>query len=98
VELLLILIAAGYGLYKVTDKASEEAKKRAEALRTKPTPVPKHPEPTPEPSAEERAAAAKKRYDDAVRMLDKAGLDPVELSSAKLKAHMAYLKELDKSL
>jgi hypothetical protein len=53
-------------------------------------------EPAPEPPTPEvRAAEAKKRYDESLRLIDAAGLDATEATAAKAHAKKKYLKELE---
>ncbi len=49
-------------------------------------------------TGEEKAAAAKKKYEAKLAMLDAAGLDPTERHSAGEKAKQDYLRELDDAM
>ena len=51
--------------------------------------------PPPTPTRDELAAHAKQRYESTLRMLETAGLDATELTSAQAAAKQKYLRDLD---
>lgn len=53
------------------------------------------PPPPPPPTRKEKAAMAKERYDEMLRMIDAAGLDPLEDRGGREEAKKLYLRELD---
>lgn len=58
---------------------------------TEPPPLP----PPPPPPLEEKADETKRRHDAKVAMLEKMGLDPIELAAGKEAAKRQYLREID---
>lgn len=52
-------------------------------------------QPKPPPSQGEVFAAAKKRFDETLRMLESAGLDDIELEAGRERAKQKFLKDID---
>jgi hypothetical protein len=59
---------------------------------TLPEPEPEAPPPL---SRDEKAALARQRYEEAVRVLTNAGLEGIELEAGLLRAKQSFLRELD---
>ena len=70
--------------------------KKTVEIMAKPTIIAPVPVPViPIPTATERAATAKAKYDETLRLLLAAGLDELELSTARAAAKQTYLREID---
>lgn len=85
--------AAGYAAWRAIPHA-ETDEPNAEASKKATPPEPTEPEPPP-PSRAVVAAEARARYEDTLRLLERAGLDDTELQAGRERAKQRYLREIE---